>query len=218
MISRHRSGNGSRKAVDRVDQAVASEGGQHLAGDEVAGKRALRADPPDASTPERKGSVLDEAVGDRTGREGRETRVGEHPPADVVQESSPRARMTRGDLGVYYVYTYYVISRFYRQTLSRGSPAVRPFSLHAPLALVGNDWRRDVVSAVAEDGRIHGVRCGVEPTPGERCLAWIFSTGASVVGGVWSAGRQTVEQGRHVARDAVAARYRAAMDAPVGAI
>ena len=39
------------------------------------------------------------------------------------------------------------------------------------MALVDNDWRRDVVVAVAEDGRIHRVRCGVEPTPGDRCLA-----------------------------------------------
>ena len=44
---------------------------------------------------------------------------------------------------------------------------------------------------------------------------WIFSARGSVVGEVWSAGRQTVEGGRHVARETVAARYRAAVDALV---
>jgi len=43
--------------------------------------------------------------------------------------------------------------------------------------------------------------------------AWIFSSGPGVVAEVWSAGRETVTGGRHRARDAVAARYRVAMDA-----
>ena len=44
---------------------------------------------------------------------------------------------------------------------------------------------------------------------------WIFSAPGSMVGEVWSAGRQTVDQGRHVAREAVTARYRNAVDALV---
>ena len=44
---------------------------------------------------------------------------------------------------------------------------------------------------------------------------WIFSARGSVVGEVWSAGRQTVEGGRHIARETVADRYRAAVDALV---
>jgi formimidoylglutamate deiminase len=40
---------------------------------------------------------------------------------------------------------------------------------------------------------------------------WIFAAGTRVVREVWSAGRHVVKGGRHVARDAVAARYRATM-------
>lgn len=38
--------------------------------------------------------------------------------------------------------------------------------------------------------------------------AWIFSAGNAAVSDLWSAGRHRVKGGRHVARDAVAARYR----------
>ncbi len=41
----------------------------------------------------------------------------------------------------------------------------------------------------------------------------IFVRGTAAVEGVWRAGRQVVSEGRHVARDAVAARYAATMDA-----
>ena len=44
---------------------------------------------------------------------------------------------------------------------------------------------------------------------------WIFSAQGPMVGEVWSAGRQTVEQGRHVDREVVAARFRTAVDALV---
>jgi len=40
--------------------------------------------------------------------------------------------------------------------------------------------------------------------------AWIFAGGDRLVTDVWSAGRHIVTAGRHVARDAVEARYRAA--------
>lgn len=42
--------------------------------------------------------------------------------------------------------------------------------------------------------------------------SWIFSAKESLVREVWSAGRQTVEQGCHIAREDIAARYRDAMD------
>ena len=46
--------------------------------------------------------------------------------------------------------------------------------------------------------------------------AWIFSSGNAAVTDLWSAGRHSVRQGRHVARDAIAARYRAALAAIMG--
>ena len=41
--------------------------------------------------------------------------------------------------------------------------------------------------------------------------SWIFSAGNAAVDGVWVAGRKRVEGGRHLARDAVAQRFRAAV-------
>jgi formiminoglutamate deiminase len=41
--------------------------------------------------------------------------------------------------------------------------------------------------------------------------AWIFSAGPGVVRSVWSAGRECVRDGRHVARDAIESRYRETM-------
>ena len=41
--------------------------------------------------------------------------------------------------------------------------------------------------------------------------AWIFSAGNRAVDCVWSGGRKVVEAGRHVARDRIAARFKAAM-------
>ena len=46
---------------------------------------------------------------------------------------------------------------------------------------------------------------------------WVFAADDRVVREVWSAGRACVVEGRHVARDAVAARYRAALRALVDA-
>ncbi len=39
--------------------------------------------------------------------------------------------------------------------------------------------------------------------------AWVFASRDGAVGELWSAGRHVVRQGRHVAREAIAARYRA---------
>ena len=41
--------------------------------------------------------------------------------------------------------------------------------------------------------------------------AAIFAAGGGLVTDLWSAGRHIVTQGRHIARDAIAARYRAVM-------
>lgn len=50
---------------------------------------------------------------------------------------------------------------------------------------------------------------GFAPLGGSAALdAWIFSAGNSAVSDLWSAGRHRVKAGRHVAREAIAARYR----------
>lgn len=48
--------------------------------------------------------------------------------------------------------------------------------------------------------------------------AWIFAGDDRMVSEVWSAGRHVVEGGRHVARDAIVARYRAVMARLVGVL
>ncbi len=53
---------------------------------------------------------------------------------------------------------------------------------------------------------------------GDRLIdAWVFRGGASPVDGVWAGGRRVVEGGRHHARDAIEARFVAAMAALRGA-
>lgn len=42
--------------------------------------------------------------------------------------------------------------------------------------------------------------------------SWIFAGGAGAVDSVWQAGRKCVSEGRHVARGAITARYRAALE------
>lgn len=52
----------------------------------------------------------------------------------------------------------------------------------------------------------------LEGVAGDTILdAWIFAQGDGAVRDVWSAGRHIVQGGRHQARDAITARYRAAM-------
>ncbi|NKC16317.1 MAG: formimidoylglutamate deiminase [Gammaproteobacteria bacterium] len=54
---------------------------------------------------------------------------------------------------------------------------------------------------------------GLHGLNGDELLdGWIFSALESPVAEVWSAGRQTVEAGRHVAREAITAGYRKALD------
>jgi formiminoglutamate deiminase len=43
--------------------------------------------------------------------------------------------------------------------------------------------------------------------------AWVFAGQRGLIDGVWRRGRQVVRGGRHIARDAVAQRYRAAVEA-----
>ena len=45
---------------------------------------------------------------------------------------------------------------------------------------------------------------------------WIFSGGLETVSDLWSAGRHSVREGRHVARDSISARYHAALTAIAG--
>jgi len=79
------------------------------------------------------------------------------------------------------------------QALGRASGAIRP-GLLADLAALDAD---------------HIAFAGLGP---EHWLdAWVFSAGPGVVRGLWSAGRECVRDGRHVARDAVEARYRRVM-------
>ncbi|MBX3532650.1 MAG: formimidoylglutamate deiminase [Rhizobiaceae bacterium] len=55
-------------------------------------------------------------------------------------------------------------------------------------------------------------RDALEGATGEAALDfWTFCGGREAVRDVWSAGRHSVRSGRHVAREAIAARYRAAM-------
>ena len=46
--------------------------------------------------------------------------------------------------------------------------------------------------------------------------SWIFGAPAGAVASVWRAGRQVVRNGRHVARDAIEARYRKALNTVLG--
>ncbi len=59
---------------------------------------------------------------------------------------------------------------------------------------------------------LDGPRAGLFDMAGDAALdAWIFAGGAGWISDVWSAGRHVVTGGRHVARDAVEARYRTSM-------
>jgi cytosine/adenosine deaminase-related metal-dependent hydrolase len=46
--------------------------------------------------------------------------------------------------------------------------------------------------------------------------SWIFGAPAGAVASVWRAGRQVVRDGRHVAREAIEARYRKALNTVLG--
>jgi formimidoylglutamate deiminase len=67
--------------------------------------------------------------------------------------------------------------------------------------------------AIDRDGE---ALCGLDD--GQLLDGWIFAADDRVVREVWSAGRHVVGDGRHRARDAVAARYRAALAGILGRI
>ena len=79
------------------------------------------------------------------------------------------------------------------QALGRDCGAIRPGAL---ADLVAIDHGDPVLMALDTDQVLDG---------------WIFAAGDRVVRDVWSAGRPMVRDGRHVHRDAIEARYRAAM-------
>jgi formimidoylglutamate deiminase len=51
--------------------------------------------------------------------------------------------------------------------------------------------------------------CALQPQ--QLIDGWLFAAGESVVADVWSAGRHIVRNGRHVAHERIANRYRAVM-------
>jgi len=81
------------------------------------------------------------------------------------------------------------------RALGRDSGALRPGAL---ADLVAIDLEHPVLMALSDDALLDG---------------WIFAADDRVVRDVWSAGRHAVRDGRHVARDAIEARYRGAMRA-----
>ena len=65
---------------------------------------------------------------------------------------------------------------------------------------------------VADLLALDGPRAALFDTEGDAALdAWVFAGGAGWVSDVWSGGRRVVREGRHVARGAVEAAYRASM-------
>lgn len=79
-------------------------------------------------------------------------------------------------------------------------------ALGRPAGAIAPGRLGDLVALDAAALAFHAV-----PPPG-LLDAWIFAADDRVVRDVWSAGRHVVQDGRHRARDAVAARFRAALD------
>ena len=66
---------------------------------------------------------------------------------------------------------------------------------------------------------LDGGHVDLEGREGDTILdAWIFAGDDRMVRNVWSAGRHMVRDGRHVARDAIEAGYRAALHDLRGAL
>ncbi|HEX2812235.1 MAG TPA: formimidoylglutamate deiminase [Sphingopyxis sp.] len=90
-------------------------------------------------------------------------------------------------------------------SLYRGALAGGAQALGRPSAGLAVGAAADIVSLKADDPAFAG-------RTGDAILdSWIFGGGACLVDCVWRGGVRRVEGGRHVARDAIAARYRAAM-------
>ncbi len=93
----------------------------------------------------------------------------------------------------------------YNGALSGGAQALR--------RTCGEIREGKLADLVALDGE-HLAFSGLKP---EQFLdGWIFAADDRVVRDVWSAGRHRVQDGRHVARDAVETRYRAAIEELTG--
>ena len=79
---------------------------------------------------------------------------------------------------------------------------------------LGRDAGAIRAGALADLVAIDREDVALAPLDPEQLLdGWIFAAGDRVVREVWSAGRHVVREGRHVARDAVEARYRRAVAA-----
>ena len=91
--------------------------------------------------------------------------------------------------------------RIFEATLQGGALA-----LGRPSGRIETGCLADLLTLDTSNLELHGF-------DGDEILdSWIFSAKESVLGEVWSAGRQTVEYGRHIAREAISSRYRKAMD------
>jgi cytosine/adenosine deaminase-related metal-dependent hydrolase len=77
-------------------------------------------------------------------------------------------------------------------------PSVGPYSAGTAAQLLGETFDPDALALVGRG-------------PEMALDRWIFAGGRDVVSDVWRRGRQVVAGGRHVARDAIAARYRRTM-------
>lgn len=90
----------------------------------------------------------------------------------------------------------------YRAALAGGARALtRPCGAIVPGALA------DLVAIDRDDPTLAPL------TDGALVDGWVFAAGDRVVREVWSAGRPVVRGGRHIARDTITARYRAALKA-----
>jgi len=77
---------------------------------------------------------------------------------------------------------------------------------------LGRDSRALVVGQIADLVALDGDAPDLIARHGDTVLdAWIFAAGDSLVRDVWSAGRHVVREGRHIARAAIIARYRACL-------
>jgi formimidoylglutamate deiminase len=77
---------------------------------------------------------------------------------------------------------------------------------------LARDTGRLAVAAIADVATLRADHPMLAGKVGDQLLdAWIFSAGGQAVDCVWSAGRKVVADGRHVSRDRVASKFKAAM-------
>ncbi|MDT8345121.1 MAG: formimidoylglutamate deiminase [Thermohalobaculum sp.] len=95
----------------------------------------------------------------------------------------------------------------YSRVLAGGAQA-----LGRPSGAIRTGMLADLVMLDADHLAFAGLR------PGQVLDGWIFGAAGAAVRDVWSAGRHMVRDGRHIAREAVEAGYRAAMTDLVGRI